>query len=156
MLFCCADDASRRTRFRGVSPGLGEVAVQDYIENFKRVLNKYAVFTGVASRGEFWKFFLVNIIIIVIAEIPIFIFKHSFISWIFVLALVAYGLATLVPHYAVMVRRLHDTGRSGWWILICFVPFVGWIILWVLLALQSAVGPNKYNTGAGAIPVNVF
>jgi uncharacterized membrane protein YhaH (DUF805 family) len=61
------------------------------------------------------------------------------------LLLVVYYLAVLVPSLAVVVRRLHDTGRSGWWFLVGFVPFVGGIILLVFLVQDSAPGENEYG-----------
>jgi uncharacterized membrane protein YhaH (DUF805 family) len=54
-------------------------------------------------------------------------------------------LATIVPALAVLVRRLHDTGKSGWWALIGFVPFVGAIVLFVFTVLDSDAGANKYG-----------
>jgi len=56
-----------------------------------------------------------------------------------------YALAVIVPGLAVTVRRLHDTGRSGWWILISLVPFVGGIILLVFMCLESEPGPNLHG-----------
>lgn len=56
-----------------------------------------------------------------------------------------YGLATLIPGLAVTVRRLHDTGRSGWWILICLIPFIGAIIFIVFLASNGNAAENKYG-----------
>ena len=54
-------------------------------------------------------------------------------------------LVTIVPALAVLVRRLHDTGKSGWWVLIGFVPFVGTIVLLVFSVLNSDEGENKYG-----------
>jgi len=59
-------------------------------------------------------------------------------------------LALFIPSLAAAIRRLHDTSRSGWWLLIGFVPFVGWIILIVLLAAEPTPGSNEYGvTAAG-------
>jgi uncharacterized membrane protein YhaH (DUF805 family) len=59
----------------------------------------------------------------------------------------AYGLAVFLPSLGVGIRRLHDTNRSGWWVLISIVPFVGWIVLIILYALASDPGPNRYGAG---------
>ncbi len=59
--------------------------------------------------------------------------------------MIIYGLAVLVPSIAVVVRRLHDTGHSGWWYLISFVPYVGGIVLFVFLLLASTPGDNVYG-----------
>ncbi|GGU94474.1 aminopeptidase [Streptomyces litmocidini] len=105
------------------------------------VLKKYAVFDGRARRTEHWMFFLFNAIaVIVVAAVDLAIGT-------FPLLYPIYFLAVLLPHVGVMIRRLHDTGRSGWWVLVCLVPVVGWIVLVVLLATegeprQNAYGPN--------------
>ena len=54
-------------------------------------------------------------------------------------------LVTIVPALAVLVRRLHDTGKSGWWVLMGFVPFAGAIVLFVFTVLDSTSGENKYG-----------
>ena len=102
-----------------------------YIE----VLKKYAVFSGRARRAEYWYFYLFNFLIG------------------FVLALISegilagiYSLGTLIPGLAVSVRRLHDTNRSGWWLLIGLIPFIGNIILIYFLAQDSQPGENKYGS----------
>lgn len=105
------------------------------------VLKKYAVFSGLASRSEFWSFMLVNIII----SLPFYL------SWDFTGAgffLGLYGLynaAVFLPTLGVATRRLHDTGRSGWWLIVNFVPFFGTLILLVLLSQGSHSGVNKYE-----------
>lgn len=106
-----------------------------YIE----VLKKYAVFSGRASRAEYWMFFLFNFIIsFIITLISLFIQALFFLPYL-------YGLAILIPSIAVMVRRLHDTNRSGWWWLISFIPLIGAIILIVFLAQDSQSGENQYG-----------
>lgn len=62
-----------------------------------------------------------------------------------------FALGTLVPSIAVAVRRLHDTDRSGWWMLLAFLPFIGWIWLFVLMVLGGTRGPNRF----GPDPVEV-
>ncbi|HEU0195183.1 MAG TPA: DUF805 domain-containing protein, partial [Gaiellales bacterium] len=95
------------------------------------VLKKYAVFDGRAGRPEFWWFVLINAIIEAIIY-GVALAAGS--SAIFFLAYI-YGLAVFLPSLGVGIRRLHDTNRSGWWILIDFVPIVGGIVLIVLWAL---------------------
>jgi uncharacterized membrane protein YhaH (DUF805 family) len=103
------------------------------------VLARYAKFDGRASRAEFWWFALANLVIyIVLAALA----QAS--NFFFVLY-VLYGLAVLIPSIAVAVRRLHDTNRSGWWVLISLIPLVGSIILIVLLALPGEPRPNAYG-----------
>jgi uncharacterized membrane protein YhaH (DUF805 family) len=55
------------------------------------------------------------------------------------------SLAFILPVLSATVRRLHDTGRSGWWYWIVLVPFVGWIVLLVFLVLEGEAGENKYG-----------
>jgi uncharacterized membrane protein YhaH (DUF805 family) len=97
---------------------------------------KYAEFNGRSRRKELWTFWLVNFVIGLTDYLPIPFW--SFITGI-------YGLAALIPTLAVTVRRLHDTGRSGWWILIGLIPIVGTIILIVFLATDSQPGNNQYG-----------
>lgn len=103
------------------------------------VLKKYAVFTGRARRKEYWMFFLFNVIISFVIG-----FIDGFIGTAGILAIV-YALGTLLPGIGVAIRRLHDTDRSGWWLLISLVPIVGFIVLLVFLVSDSQPGENKYG-----------
>jgi uncharacterized membrane protein YhaH (DUF805 family) len=105
----------------------------------KVVLEKYAVFGGRARRAEYWWYILAQIIIFAALAVLMGV------SSVFGVLYVVYAIATFIPSLAVAIRRLHDTSRSGWWLLISFVPFVGGIILIVLLALDSTPGPNEYG-----------
>lgn len=102
------------------------------------VLKKYAVFEGRASRSEYWFFALFNFVISIainVIEIPL---QTAILSWL-------YALAVLVPSLAVGARRLHDTGRSGWWLLIFLVPILGPIILIIWFVFDSEPGANRYG-----------
>jgi uncharacterized membrane protein YhaH (DUF805 family) len=103
------------------------------------VLERYAQFTGRARRAEYWWFTLANVIGIVVLLILSGIIK------IFIVLYFIYLLALIVPSIAVAVRRLHDTDKSGWWFLIALVPFVGGIILLVLMCIDSTRGTNRYG-----------
>ncbi|MCT4357605.1 DUF805 domain-containing protein [Streptomyces sp. Je 1-79] len=103
------------------------------------VLKKYAVFTGRARRQEYWMFFLFNFIaLVVVAVIDMAIGTYPLLYAI-------YALAVFLPSLGVAVRRLHDTGRSGWWLLIGLVPLVGGIILLVFLASEGNQTDNSYG-----------
>jgi uncharacterized membrane protein YhaH (DUF805 family) len=103
------------------------------------VLKKYAVFSGRARRREYWMFFLFNFLISFgLGFIEGAIGIPGIISFL-------YCCAVIIPGLAVCVRRLHDTGRSGWWFFIAFVPIAGGIILLVLLLLDSTPGDNQYG-----------
>ena len=110
---------------------------------YVEVLQKYAEFDGRAKRSEFWLFMLVHIIISVILAV-IAAVGPEFLAIVPVL----YGLALLVPQLAVGSRRLHDTGKSGWLQLILLVPFIGWIIVLILMVLPGQ-GENKYGPVLG-------
>ncbi len=107
---------------------------------YREVLKKYAVFSGRSGRAEYWYFFLFNIII----SIALHIISSAIGDEMNILSLI-YGLAILVPGLAVIVRRLHDIGKSGWMILILFIPFIGVIWAIVLLATKGQPGENKYG-----------
>jgi len=103
------------------------------------VLKKYAEFGGRARRKEYWMFVLFNIIF-AIAAIVIDMILGTYI--------VIYGLymlAMLIPSLAVLVRRLHDIGKSGWWFFISLVPIIGGIWLLVLMLTDSQYGSNEYG-----------
>jgi uncharacterized membrane protein YhaH (DUF805 family) len=96
---------------------------------------KYVDFEGEASRPEFWWFFLfVGVVSFALAVVS------NKLSGLF-------SLAVLVPFIAVTVRRLHDTNRSGWWVLVWFVPVVGWLIL-VFLLVQEGDRPQSLPRAA--------
>ncbi|QVW26858.1 DUF805 domain-containing protein [Pseudomonas hormoni] len=99
-----------------------------YIE----VLKKYAVFTGRASRREYWMFILINLLIAVgLGIVDGLLGGKGFISN-------SYSLAMFIPSIAVGVRRMHDTDRSGWWLLLPIVNIV-------FLAQDSQRGDNRFG-----------
>ena len=111
---------------------------------FIEVLKKYAVFSGRARRKEYWMFALFAGIIYVVFAILGVVTKQS---WLVALPVVAF----LLPGLGVTVRRLHDTGRSGWWILFQIVPIAGPITLFVFSVLDGEPGDNKYGPNPKAI-----
>ncbi len=111
---------------------------------YLEVLRKYAVFSGRARRKEYWMFFLFNLIIFfVLGFIEGFLRIAPQISGS-VLA-TFYALGVLIPGIAVGVRRLHDTNRSGWWLLISLVPLIGAIVILVFMVQDSQPGDNQYG-----------
>ena len=104
----------------------------------KVVRDNYANFNGRASRQEYWMFFLFNIIFAFVAGIVDVYIGLGFLELIYV-------LAVFIPGLAVGVRRLHDVGKSGWFLLISLIPLVGVIWLIVLLASKSNPGENQYG-----------
>ena len=112
---------------------------------YLEVLKKYAVFNGRARRKEYWYFFLFSLIIsVALVIIDSMIGSFSAETGLGLLSGI-YALAVLIPNLAVGVRRLHDTNRSGWWLLISFIPLIGAIVLIVFLASDSKAEENQYG-----------
>jgi uncharacterized membrane protein YhaH (DUF805 family) len=111
---------------------------------YMQALKKYAVFSGRARRKEYWFFVLWFLIIsIVLAIIDGVVGLRIGEARLGVLQGL-YALALLIPSLAVAVRRLHDTGRTGWWLLIVLIPLVN-IVLLVFMFLDSQPGDNEYG-----------
>ncbi len=106
---------------------------------YLQVLKKYAVFSGRARRKEYWYFALFSFIItLVLVLIDNLVGTYSVLSGL-------YSLAVLLPEIGVSIRRLHDTGHSGWWLLIGLIPLIGRIILLIYMVSDSQVGTNQYG-----------
>lgn len=112
---------------------------------YLKVLKDYAVFSGRARRKEYWMFVLFNLIILFVL---VFLDRalgmaHAESGYGPLSGL--YSLAVLIPAIAVGIRRLHDTGRSGWWLLIALIPLIGPIWLLVLFVMDSEAGANQFG-----------
>ncbi|WP_261817199.1 DUF805 domain-containing protein [Vibrio gallicus] len=108
-------------------------------------LKKYATFSGRARRKEFWYFFLINMLVgfsLAFADQLMGNLNpetgRGLLSGI-------YTLFMFIPYIAVGVRRLHDTNRSGWWMLIVLIPIIGIIALLIFMALDSDSDSNQYG-----------
>lgn len=109
------------------------------------VLKKYADFSGRARRQEFWMFFLFNLAALIVVAIIDGVIGTT--PWLYAL----YAVATFLPNLALSVRRMHDLGKSGWWILIGIVPLIGGIWLIVLAATEGQPNPNQYGPSPKAV-----
>lgn len=109
------------------------------------VLKNYAGFSGRARRKEYWMFTLISFVISLVLTIIGSAIGVEFISYI-------YSIGVLIPTLAVAVRRLHDTGRSGWWLLIALVPLVGAIVLIVFLASEGKPETNEHGANPKLSP----
>ncbi len=106
-----------------------------YIDAWKNYVN----FQGRARRQAYWMFVLFNIIVAVILSIiDNVIGTGGLLGGI-------YSLAVLLPGIALGVRRLHDIGKSGWWLLIALVPLIGAIVLLIFAVMDSQPGENQYG-----------
>ncbi len=107
------------------------------MDYFIRALKKYADFSGRATRQEYWMFVLFYLIFhIVLATID------RLVGTMFLVPI--FSLALLIPNVSVGARRLHDTGRTGWWQLISLIPLIGVIVLIVFL-VQDSHDDNEYG-----------
>lgn len=107
----------------------------------RSVLSQYVGFSGRASRSEYWIWWGFLVVVYVAIGATALLFAST--GYV-VAGLVA--LALFLPNLAVTVRRLHDTGRSGFWLLIVFIPLIGALILLVFLLLDSQAEPNKWGS----------
>jgi len=114
--------------------------MEQFINAYKTAFTRYADFSGRTSVGGFWRFAAVNFVVVVLLA------ALMSVSSIFVVLYVIYALALVIPGLAIAIRRLHDTGKSGWMILFGLIPFVGFIIL-IVFYVQPSDGPNEYGTG---------
>ena len=119
---------------------------------YLEVLEKYAVFEGRSRRSEYWYFVLFNFLIsIALNIIDRGIGTYDSKATVGLLSTI-YALAVLVPSIAVGIRRLHDTNRSGWWLLIALIPLIGAIILIVFMAQDSDASENQYGANPKVAP----
>lgn len=145
------------TNLYGAKP-YGNVETFNLITAYKSMFKKYAQFNGRSRRSEYWLASVMNFIIVMafylIMFIPMMIDITSNgepssltagIMGIFGLLIFAYAIAILVPSLAMSVRRLHDTGRSGWFLLLNLIPYIGGIIIFVFSVLDSQPGANQYG-----------
>jgi uncharacterized membrane protein YhaH (DUF805 family) len=137
-----------RSYLQGGPAGFGEA--------IKEGLRNWLVYRGRASRSAYWWFILFTVIVSVAFDVIVFVIAASantaavsvlitvlfvVIAVLFVVVAVYLSLAGL----ALLVRRLHDSGRSGWWVLIGVVPLVGAIMLLVFTLVEGTPGPNRYD-----------
>lgn len=109
--------------------------------------HKYAQFSGRSRRKEYWMFTLVNIIVDTLlygVGTIAFLDRSTILGVLVFLVLGVYSLAALIPGLAVSVRRLHDTHKSGWWLLLCFIPLGGLVVL-AFCCIDSDPGPNQFG-----------
>jgi len=112
------------------------------------IQNHYADFDGRATREEFWMYVLFYIGAAIIASIAGEVLHVKLLDELLMVVL-------LLPSLAIGARRLHDTGKSGWWQLLCLIPVIGSIILLVLFIFKGEEGSNKYGAPVTATASNV-
>jgi uncharacterized membrane protein YhaH (DUF805 family) len=112
---------------------------------YLEVLKKYATFSGRARRKEYWYFALFSFLITIgLSVVDTLIGTMSLEAGTGLLSGI-YTLGVIVPNISVTVRRLHDTGRSGWWFWIVLIPLIGAITLLVFMVFDSKPEENQYG-----------
>ncbi|MCP4144436.1 MAG: DUF805 domain-containing protein [bacterium] len=122
------------------------------MELYFKVWKNYVVFSGRATRTEYWFFVIVNMVLIILlggmsalmtrgesdpTSNPMFY------------VYIAFDLAIFLPTLAVTVRRLHDSGKSGLWILMLFIPLLGQVVLFIMMLLGSQEEENRHGPYQG-------
>jgi len=120
--------------------------MESYLIDYLVVVKKFAQFTGRAARKEFWTFTIINFLVGaafgLLGHIPIF-------GVIFSIASALFYAAIFIPSMAVGMRRLHDTNRSGYFLFIALIPFIGIFIFLALCALEGTPDENQYGPNPG-------
>lgn len=116
----------------------------------KVLVENYANFNGRASRSEYWYYFLFNLLLNIPLTILSYVAQFNDIQslyWIVTIISLIYSLGVLIPSIAVGVRRFHDTGRSGWWMLLnlLFCCGIGPLICLIMLAMGGDADENEYG-----------
>ena len=123
----------------------------------KVMRDNYANFNGRARRKEYWMFtlffFLITVVIYFLFALLAFFMAGDLINlmnieWVPVVlgfSIIIYFLIHLVPSIAVTVRRLHDTGKSGWLYLLTIIPYIGSLIIFIFTVIEGDKGDNKYG-----------
>jgi uncharacterized membrane protein YhaH (DUF805 family) len=130
------------------------------IEWYKKVVfENYANFNGRARRSEYWYFVLCNFLITLVLYIPLILSISSIenngepspIFYVFTGLLIIYSLAIFIPNLAVIVRRLHDVGKSGWTYLLVLIPLVGPILILINMITEGQPHENKWGKNPKAL-----
>jgi uncharacterized membrane protein YhaH (DUF805 family) len=108
-----------------------------FLDAISTCFKKYATFDGSAQRSEYWWFFLFCIL----ASAILALFGNT--------VRAIFSVVTILPSLAVGARRLHDTDRSGWWQLLMFIPFIGWLILIIFFAQEGK--SNRYGVSSAVV-----
>lgn len=114
--------------------------MKEFIDVFKKTFD----FSGRSRRKEYWMFVLFTTVISIVLSIIDVIAGLQLTEDIGVLGGL-FSLLIIIPTFSVTVRRLHDIGRSGWWVLLTFIPLIGWITLFIFSLLDSQSGTNAYG-----------
>lgn len=113
-----------------------------YLDTLK---NKYADFSGRARRTEYWMFMAFHFPIIFFLSFLSGFMEELGIGFIPSILLGIYALLSFIPAMAISIRRLHDTGKSGWYYLLSVIPYIGWVVVLIFTVKDSEPMPNKWG-----------
>ncbi len=115
------------------------------MQEFVNAIKKSSDFKGRSRRREFWQFWLIASVLAIGLVIIETLLNLQVLNGIGMLSTI-FGLAIARPALSVTIRRLHDTGRSGWWSSLVLLPIIGWIVLISFTVFTSDLGSNDYGT----------
>lgn len=114
-----------------------------------RPINKYADFSGRSQRKEFWMFTLgISVVYFLLFSTMIgsaFSGEMGFFGWLSLIIFCILVMAVVVPTVAVQARRFHDQDLSGWFTLLNFIPYIGGVIVLIIMCMDGTPGPNRYG-----------
>ncbi len=111
----------------------------------KMALSRWQDYQGRSRRREYWYFYLTSMIVGLAAQLVLGMLTPVFGSTLCTLLLLLVGIAIFIPYIAVLIRRLHDTGKSGWWALLNLIPLLGPIIIIIFTVQDSQPGGNQWG-----------
>ncbi|MEM7742511.1 MAG: DUF805 domain-containing protein [Pseudomonadota bacterium] len=111
------------------------------------IFKRYADFQGRSRRSEFWFFFLFNVILSFGGQLIVGLFAAAvpLIGAILAILLMIISLGLIIPGIALLIRRLHDLDKSGWWILIFLIPLVNLIMMLIWFTQKGTEGDNRFG-----------
>jgi uncharacterized membrane protein YhaH (DUF805 family) len=115
------------------------------MEWYQLVWSRFAEFDGRSRRQEYWMFSLFQFLIIFAGYVVGLALMAIGIGFVILGLCFIYSLISFIPSLSVSVRRLHDTGKSGWFLLVGLIPFIGGLVLIILMATDSDPGMNEYG-----------
>lgn len=110
------------------------------IASYRLFFQNYVNFSGRTRRRDYWYVVLVNFVIALVLQL-----LAQYVAGFFSILAGLYSLAVFIPGIAISFRRLHDTGKSAWWILLCLVPVIGSIVVLIFFCMDSQPGANQYG-----------
>jgi uncharacterized membrane protein YhaH (DUF805 family) len=117
---------------------------------YLKVFKQYFDFSGRARRKEFWMFTLFHFLFIFTTTFLVFfltsdIYEDTETNYVYVAIICTYLLISIIPSIALTIRRLHDTGKSGWLYLIVIIPYLGWFTIMIFACMEGNRGSNKWG-----------